>query len=397
MNFHFYTSSDLFDPQNFTLSYDGIDTSHPTNATIFSNDLVNALNYRLDESNPNQGNPVMQLPVENSTPNIPYHFRFRLNGVFMHTAGDPYPVNSGDAIDVYFLNSNKGIGAMYNNAFIEIGLLHDAQANFNDCDGIPHNIDWPEFWDLNQDGLLTQSNCYPNCDSKFSQFGFANYGSDAVWIVNSWIQYRYDAIGNCWENAYSNLVWSMHRQVFHEIGHAFCLAHTILQGNGNPCGNIPDDYCSDTPAAADLIQYFGWHPQNYTPEPAGQACLQDCDASIDGFPCGNNLMDYCYNSLALTPHQLGRFYYSLYIHHLFAVEPDYCQHDQSNTSIESGEQRIWEGMRICKGDITIKAGGMLTLKGRLWMPHKGKIIVEPGAQFLVDGGCIGNRCGDLWE
>jgi hypothetical protein len=108
-------------------------------------------------------------------------------------------------------------------------------------------------------------------------------------------------------------------------------------------------------------------------------------------------MDYCDASAALTPQQLGRWYYNLYTQHLYAVYNDYCQHDGSNTQLIAGTNVTWEGIRICKGNITVEAGAILTLKGRLWMPEHGKIIVKPGGRLYINGGCIGTLCDGLWE
>lgn len=374
LNFHYYVSSDPFNPQNFTASGDGVsdDTNPATySGQIASQDLVNMMNFRLS----NEGNPQMNLPPQNTTAALPFQFRFRVNQVYYHTwsptisVNQTSPANDGYSINVILKNDDDHV-------------MLGPKTFPNMCNSPQWIIqEFPFGWDENGDNIPDPNPFTPN---PYGQFGWSSYGSDQVEIREAWTLYKYYRLGHCNPSeAYSNFIWSTSRQILHELGHAFCLQHTVLSGNGtnNDCNNAPDDYCNDTPQNQAMLLLTGHCPSN-----CGNTSLSS-----------NNLMDYCNSTLALTPQQLGRFYYNLYNDHLFAVDPDYCQHDQSMTKIESGEHRIWEGMRICKGDIIVKTGGTLTLKGRLWMPHKGKIIVEPGAQFLVDGGCIGNKCGELWE
>ena len=49
-----------------------------------------------------------------------------------------------------------------------------------------------------------------------------------------------------------------------------------------------------------------------------------------------------------------------------------------------------------KTNLVIRAGATLTVKGKLSMPAKGSIIVEPGAELIVDGGTLTNFCEEVW-
>lgn len=48
-------------------------------------------------------------------------------------------------------------------------------------------------------------------------------------------------------------------------------------------------------------------------------------------------------------------------------------------------------------NLRIPTGVTLTVKGFLSMPVKGRIIVEPGATLILDGGRITNFCGNQWK
>ncbi|MEM6262988.1 MAG: T9SS type A sorting domain-containing protein [Bacteroidota bacterium] len=50
-----------------------------------------------------------------------------------------------------------------------------------------------------------------------------------------------------------------------------------------------------------------------------------------------------------------------------------------------------------KTDIVVKSGAILTVKGKLGMPARGRILIEKGAKLIVDGGTITNFCGEMWE
>ncbi len=47
--------------------------------------------------------------------------------------------------------------------------------------------------------------------------------------------------------------------------------------------------------------------------------------------------------------------------------------------------------------IRVKSGNRLTVKGILNMASESYILIEPGAELVVDGGIITNRCGDMWR
>lgn len=59
----------------------------------------------------------------------------------------------------------------------------------------------------------------------------------------------------------------------------------------------------------------------------------------------------------------------------------------------------WSTDRDIRGDIRIRTGQTLTITatGTVHMDANRKIIVEPGAKLIVDGGTITNRCNAYWD
>lgn len=67
--------------------------------------------------------------------------------------------------------------------------------------------------------------------------------------------------------------------------------------------------------------------------------------------------------------------------------------DYSVTSNETWDK----SNRYFKGNITVKTNKTLTIKCALFMPQYASIIIEQGAQLVLDGGIITNIAGRLWD
>lgn len=60
--------------------------------------------------------------------------------------------------------------------------------------------------------------------------------------------------------------------------------------------------------------------------------------------------------------------------------------------------QTWTDVRVFKGDITVRSGTTLTIRGTVYMPAGGRITVERGATLIVDEGRITCTCpGEMWE
>jgi hypothetical protein len=58
---------------------------------------------------------------------------------------------------------------------------------------------------------------------------------------------------------------------------------------------------------------------------------------------------------------------------------------------------IWEKDMVVTSSIRIAPGGSLTIKKKLMMPARGKIVIEKKGKLIVDGGLITNACEQWWE
>lgn len=94
-------------------------------------------------------------------------------------------------------------------------------------------------------------------------------------------------------------------------------------------------------------------------------------------------IDYCKGKLYAATYGRG-----LWISDL-AATPE--QIITQNTILESGS------VTNAVNDIIIRSGKRLIVKGRLNMAATKKIVVEIGAELVVEGGTISNYCGDMWQ
>lgn len=63
------------------------------------------------------------------------------------------------------------------------------------------------------------------------------------------------------------------------------------------------------------------------------------------------------------------------------------------------QNTVWDALphRNLSQDVIIKSGNYLAIKGTVNIGNGKKIIVEPGARLIVDGGLLTNQCGGTWE
>lgn len=213
------------------------------------------------------------------------------------------------------------------------------------------------------------------------------YGNTTNWaFLNSNLL----ALNGNYENFTSHGPNSWYMQsssIAHEIAHCLGLVHTNRTDGGN-CSTSHDDGCDDTPRMG---------PRN--PCPCWDGIASSHGHTGDNDSCSTNLMTYNNKQHALTRGQVGKIHYSL-MHHLSVNKywiNDYCEHDASETiTISSGTNIVWENSRYLKGDLVIESGASLTIKCYLSLPNGAEIKVKPGGKFIIDGGRVGNVCGETF-
>jgi len=77
-------------------------------------------------------------------------------------------------------------------------------------------------------------------------------------------------------------------------------------------------------------------------------------------------------------------------------ETSSCFYEESNP-LTINTNTIWENPKFAFQDIIIESGATLTIKNNVFMPSEAKIIVERGAQLIIDGGTLTNACEDMWD
>ncbi|MEI6577615.1 MAG: T9SS type A sorting domain-containing protein [Bacteroidota bacterium] len=163
--------------------------------------------------------------------------------------------------------------------------------------------------------------------------------------------------------------------------------------------NLVADIC-----ARYFLHEFGHHcmlKEPYFDLQNGNPCeIKDAGSS-------NNIMDdWPSTKSALTPCQIGLMHWVLskkYYSECCPIDVDGfivkgCQYEpQSSITLNDGLNHTWFSEQRMTGDLIITSNSTLTLKCKLKMPPNSKIIIDPHAKLIVDGGTITSSCTDAWE
>ncbi|MFA5815346.1 MAG: hypothetical protein WC865_06980 [Bacteroidales bacterium] len=155
------------------------------------------------------------------------------------------------------------------------------------------------------------------------------------------------------------------RNLVHELGHCLGLGHNFTGGPGDDqCDNCDDNGCPVEGTSNNIMDY--WPSYGYA--------LSKCQF---------NQIHYYLNG--------GRGNISE------VVINDSCYRlSVIGYRILGGDTLLIRDTVYMHNDLVIKDGGVLRVTGYLSMPGESKIAVEAGARLEIDGGTIGNLCGDLW-
>lgn len=155
------------------------------------------------------------------------------------------------------------------------------------------------------------------------------------------------------------------RNLLHETGHCLGLSHNFHGGTGgDQCDLCEDNGCPVEGTSNNLMDYW----PNY-----GHA-LSECQVGI---------INSCLNG------ERGNISEVLINDSCYYVEGLFYQ-------VERGETLDIRDTIYLHGDLVIEQGGKLRVTGYLSVQSDRFILLHPGAVVEVDGGTIGNLCGDLW-
>jgi len=105
VNFHFMLNEDMFNPNNFAETWDGIDNDNSLNGQQWAEGVVNMINNT--QLNNNQ---QMNLPPNNATSVLPYNFRIKLTGIYYHEDNELFDACNTDLtalLNNYGVNTSK--------------------------------------------------------------------------------------------------------------------------------------------------------------------------------------------------------------------------------------------------------------------------------------------------
>jgi hypothetical protein len=180
-------------------------------------------------------------------------------------------------------------------------------------------------------------------------------------------------------NAHNGSDYPTATTLAHEMGHILDLSHTY--DSGAPCSNT-ENYLEDV---------FGSFPPSVCPH----SCSPSWDAPFN-YPCTNNMMSGHRDAEYFSPLQIGKMHRAL---SLLNVRKYIKGCDYPHNPIEISSNQTWDFPMWVFTDIIVKSGKTLNIKCEIGMGENRKIIVEPNAHLIVDGGVITkfSNCNSRWR
>ncbi len=287
-------------------------------------------------------NDKMKLPVGNDTPVITGRFGMDIwptdyipndDGIYFHDDDEFY----------YVINRGPEKNIFKRDVFEKYGIQKDSVVNIF-------------IQDLHIDSLNSTS-YKPSSNG----VAFATWIKAGLWYYSA-NKTSYDKNGK----AVQPLYYRPAKQLCHEMGHVFGLAHAWGRDN-----------CEDTPTHSNC-----WSDKGFGP----------CKVA------SNNIMDYNANMSALTPCQVGRV-------HMTALTrsnkrnlliKDWCKLNDFK-SINIKKDFIWNSCKTLQGNLTIHDGARLVMRCETSLANGATITVHPGGELVLQGARLYNDCEGQWE
>lgn len=319
---------------------DGTGNFNEDRGRVFINQVMAASNEFLTD------NKKMNLPVGNDTPILPRRYRYVLtprsddpndDGIYFHDDDDYY----------WMVSKGKHQNNYDRKVFEKYGVQKDTVLNVF---VLAHHVD------------SLKSKTY-KADQRGIAFG--------TWVkVKHWYSGVQDTV---WRDGKAYMKsWNRYNAVKllnHEVGHCMGLRHTWRSNDG----------CDDTPRNPNC-----WNKSKTAP----------CDSLWS-----NNFMDYNARSSACSPCQIGIIQSNISNKRSKIRKvtiPTWCTLDKKQT-IVIRDSIDWNGAKDLEGDLVVEDGACLTVRCRLSLPEKGKIIIKPKGKLILDGAEVENACGKKWK
>lgn len=164
--------------------------------------------------------------------------------------------------------------------------------------------------------------------------------------------------------SYQGAVRDCGRGLLHELGHSLGLSHNFSGGpHGDQCDECEDNGCPEEGSSNNIMDY--WPSYGY----ALSACqIAVIEAHLKGDR--GNISDIIWN--------------------------DSCYSGNESHFIANGLELTIKDTVYLHGDLVVESGARLNIEGYLSFPEGRSLIIQPGAEVFVQGGTLGNLCGDLW-
>jgi len=289
-----------------------------------------------------------------------YQLVDRLNNIFSKSANPSHPVEGVEYLrDSHIRYELKDIGFYQSSALHSVNCGSGRKLNEFVFEREPHK---QQYLNIH----FTEGNC-------IGASGYANYPSgrnlEQDGYVVSFLNYHIHG------EAYP--FWALMLHVAHEIGHVLELRHPY---DSEFCKFSHPDF---------LFDLFGYERQPWCENLRSNCdiCYHDsgfhCDLDDPEKSCTNNLMGGNSINTSITPLQMGRMNRSLSLKSARKYAWGY-----SETPFIVDFSQNWEFNAKFYQDISVTSGNTLYLSGTLEMVPEAFIIIEPGAQVIVDSGKI---------
>jgi hypothetical protein len=248
---------------------------------------------------------------------------------------------------------------------------------------------------------------YPNSRKAINHIFTASYCppgpyANAMGAYRTNGNYSYVVTNAMWDGTYYMTHWDYTAHFAHEYGHALGLSHTydteirlishydFLDDNFGTCAE-PSGPCVGPSSSGNV----GYLKQCFFSGPSGNPLM--CGKTLSS---GSTIASNTY----ISPKSAGRMHRALSMFNSNFGINDKPMHqyvkEQYSYYIpkEITTNETWDFAIQLYQDLTIKTGSTLTITCEVRMPKNGKIIVEPGAKLVLNGGVI--TCGwddGMWQ